>query len=215
MALKRNRAIQDISGQKHGMLTAVSLVERKASRNHLWLWSCECGAQKTIAIRSVKSGHTKSCGCLHRKWLAARNTTHGLSKVESRTYRSWKDMRARCNNPRNGDYREYGGRGIGVCPRWESFELFLKDMGRRPSGMTIDRIDTNGQYEPGNCRWATAKTQANNKRSNRVIESIGTLAEASEMSGLDASKISYRLDAGYSIDAALTDVDYRKCKLQK
>lgn len=212
---RRNRKITDWTGQKIGMLTAVSLVERRESRNHLWLWKCECGGESVSGIRDVRKGHTKSCGCLHKAWLADRNRRHGGTLNERRTYRSWKDMRARCRNPENHDYPDYGGRGISVCDRWDDFAAFLSDMGPRPEGKTIDRIDHNGDYTPGNCRWADAETQANNKRANHVVKSGETLAQASRRAGLSASKVWYRLKAGYSLEEALSDKDLRKCQQRK
>lgn len=212
---KRNRKIADCTGQKFGMLTAVSLVERRESRNHLWLWSCECGGTSVSGVRDVKKGHTKSCGCLQRASVVARNLRHGASFSERQTYRSWKDMRSRCNNPNDSDYSDYGGRGISICGRWGNFVTFLADMGSRPVGATLDRINVNGNYEPGNCRWADAMTQANNKRTNHVLESGETLSQASRRAGLSRSKVWHRLKAGYSLEDALSNKDFRKCQRQE
>lgn len=207
---RRNRAIHDHTGEKFGRLTAVRLVERRDSRNHLWEWSCECGVVVVVGIRSVVKGASRSCGCLRSEMLSARNEKHGMSKLHKREYRTWKDMRSRCNNPNNKDFSNYGGRGISVCERWNDFSAFLLDMGCRPEGMTIDRIDVDGNYEPKNCRWATQKTQANNKRNNRILDNGKTLSQNCEESGLGHSKIQYRLRAGYSINDALSDMDFRK-----
>lgn len=207
---RRNRAIHDRTGEKFGRLTAVRLIERRGSRNHLWEWSCECGGMAVIGISGVVKGSSRSCGCLRREMLSARNEKHGMSKLHKREYRTWKDMRSRCNNPNNQDFNDYGGRGISVCERWDDFSAFLSDMGLRPEGMTIDRIDVNGDYEPLNCRWATQKTQANNKRNNRVLDNGKTLAQNCEELGISHSKVQYRLLAGYSNDDALSDKDFRK-----
>ena len=120
---------------------------------------CSCGTVKTVRGSSLRSGIVKSCGCLSRF-----KPTHGMTGTP--TYGSWKAMRARCLLPNNNRYKYYGGRGIVVCERWlNSFENFLSDMGERPTGMTIDRIDTDGNYEPSNCKWSTYSEQNLNRRS--------------------------------------------------
>lgn len=209
---QRNRPIKDHTGIVYGMLTAVHLVERREDKRHKWLFKCECGNEATISVNSVVSGHTKSCGCLLQEVLLKRNTTHGVTQVNKREYRSWKDMRARCNNPRDSDYKDYGGRGIKYCERWNDFSLFLLDMGDRPAGFTLDRIDVNGDYGPDNCRWASDKTQANNKRNNRFVEIDGvtkTLQEWSDIYGIDRSKVRYRLNQGWPVEKAFSYEDFR------
>jgi hypothetical protein len=125
-------------------------------------------------------------------------------------------MRGRCANPNDSDFKDYGGRGIQVCARWSDFAAFVEDMGRKPPNLTLDRIDVNGHYEPANCRWASQKTQANNKRSNRVIEHQGerkTLQEWADLYEIDHSKLWYRLKVGYPIAEALSDShDFRRRK---
>ncbi len=121
-------------------------------------------------------------------------------------------MRARCNNPNNDDYKGYGGRGIQVCERWDSFADFFADMGERPVGTSLDRIDVNGDYEPDNCRWADASTQANNKRSNRIIEFNGetkTLQQWCREFDIDRKKVSYRIAQGYTLEQAFSSGDFR------
>ena len=215
---RRLRPLLDRTGQRFGRLTVIGLSERDHSptRRHRWLAVCDCGKEKVANAWLLTQGHTQSCGCLARETLVARNTTHGLSRAHSKAYRSWKDMRARCNNPNDSDYKDYGGRGIRVCERWDDFSAFYEDMGDRLPGLTIDRIDTNGDYEPGNCRWTDANTQANNKRSNRIVEYRGmemTMMQLSRLCGVGVGTISYRLKIGYPIEVAVNSkIDLRQCK---
>ena len=124
---------------------------------------CTCGEVKTFLRNNVLAGYTKSCGCLQREQTSLANTSHGHSTKATPTYRSWKAMKTRCNNPLRRSSHRYIERGITYDPAWEDFEAFLRDMGERPVGRELDRIDNNGNYTKTNCRWVTHKENCQNK----------------------------------------------------
>ena len=154
----------DLTGHVYGQLTVQSCAGYTKGFS-LWLCACTCGGQCVVRGNGLRTGNTHSCGCLMRNTAAQRQRTHGASKT--RTYRIWKAMRTRCSNPLQRNAARYVLRGITVCSRWDDFSLFLADMGECPDGMSIDRVDNDGNYEPSNCRWATAKTQARNSTGKR------------------------------------------------
>jgi hypothetical protein len=136
------------------------------------LCACDCGKQVIAALSNVKSGKTRSCGCLKAETDGKATITHGMSKTP--IYAVWCAIKRRCNLKTSEDYPLYGGRGITVCERWAKFENFLADMGARPTSKhTIDRIDSDGDYCPENCRWVTQKQQQNNRRNNRLFSHLG------------------------------------------
>lgn len=147
---------------------------------------CDCGGATQVWLSNLRSGRTSSCGCLAMEILMARNTKHGMS--ESNEHQIWCGMWQRCGNPNEICWRNYGGRGIKVHDRWRLFENFLADMGPRPPGMSLDRIDVNGNYEPGNVRWATTKTQ---RRNGRVATKLDE-SKAAEIRALAASGVTRR-----------------------
>jgi hypothetical protein len=159
------KAVDDLSGQRFGRWTAVALESVESGRVTRWVCVCDCGEFDAVQSGNLKSGHSTSCGC----YSSERATTHG--KCWTPEYLSWGGMIQRCGNPKATGYEFYGGRGIRVCPRWrESFPNFLADMGPRPSvACSIDRIDVDGNYEPGNCRWATKSEQNSNRRPYRRV----------------------------------------------
>lgn len=140
--------------------------ERSADGHVLARYACLCGNEAVVIRSRVKNGYTRSCGCLIGE--AKPGLKHGGHG--SKTYSTWSSMLDRCRNTSSKDYPRWGGRGISVCSEWLNFEQFLKDMGERPDGHTIDRIDANGDYRPGNCRWATPKQQARNRRDLVIVK---------------------------------------------
>jgi hypothetical protein len=154
----------DLTG-KHGRWTVIAYAGR-----FRWACICDCGTRRIVGGNSLRRGYSKSCGCLCRELSKARATKHGMS--DSREYRSWQAMKQRCLNPRNVAYKYYGALGISVCEEWLSFVPFFADMGTCPPGCSLDRIDVNGNYEPGNVRWADAKQQRQNQRPRRARAAV-------------------------------------------
>jgi hypothetical protein len=190
----------DLAGQRFGKLTAVR--KAPASSGHVrWECQCDCGRVKTAFALNLRNGATVSCGCQSRKGAPR-------GRISSPLYVVWRGMLRRCERPHAPDYARYGGRGISVCAEWRSLEKFEEwafSSGWSPE-LSIDRIDVNGNYEPGNCRWATALEQASNKRNNRFIDVAGermTVAAAARATGLKRQTIYERLWAGKSDEEAL------------
>ena len=158
-----------MTGQRFGRLTVVERVPSRAEAH--WRCLCDCGNTSVLRGSILRDGQVRSCGCYLRDRLRRVNTVHGqaVRGHMTPTYNSWMQMRRRCRDPKHGQWANYGGRGITVCDRWrDSFANFLADMGERPDGTSIDRIDNDGNYEPGNCRWATPLEQSHNKRNTRA-----------------------------------------------
>jgi len=189
----------DLTGQKFGRLTILEdkgtiEIGRHGRKAGVWLCKCQCGKEVVVLRASLTTGKTKSCGCLQQETRLTTNIIHGFTKTA--TYGTWSHMKDRCLNPKDKDFKHYGERGIKICKRWDKFENFLKDMGKKPEGLTLDRIDNNGNYEPSNCRWATQKTQTRNSRRNRTIRYNGEthcLIEWAEILGIGRATLAYRL----------------------
>lgn len=214
--------IIDLTGQRFGRLVAIEhagrVVNKNGFRTTLWKCKCDCGKESVVRYPLLVSGNTRSCGCLEREnkerimKLAQQVNRKSVSedfagKLENHPlYKTWKSMLMRCNNPNVRGYKHYGGRGIKVCDRWSGdlgFENFVNDMGERPDGTTLDRIDVNGNYEPSNCRWATTEQQMNNRTDNsRIIlngESI-TCAQLCKKYGFYYTWVAHQLRAGIDIN---------------
>jgi len=153
----------DRTGGRYGRWTAVNYVGSST-----WSCICECGSTRVVPSRDLVAGKSKSCGCLQRELTGDTKRTHGGSS--SRAYQIWVHMRGRCRNPKNERYALYGGRGIDICSRWDSFANFISDMGEPPANLSIDRVDNDRGYYPDNCRWATQKQQVHNSRSTKLSD---------------------------------------------
>lgn len=205
----------DLTGDVFGRLTVIGEVEPyispKGNKSRRWLCKCECGNLTTVTMQHLKTGHTQSCGCYSQenRIRSGKLTKHGLTykggKV-TRIYRIWSQIKTRCYNPHDEHYKDYGERGICVCDEWredfESFHHWAVNNGYS-NGLTIDRIDVNGNYEPSNCRWATSKEQSANKRNTVLVTYNGetkTLKEWSEITGINYQTLFWRYKNGRPLE---------------
>lgn len=196
--------IIDMTGKQIWKLRILRLMDKKANKPARWECACECGTVFVTDGTSIRAGRTKSCGCLTR-YKGGKRMRNGEYKTP--TYRIWTGMLSRCNNKNDKKAHLYHNKGITVCERWHDFHNFLADMGERPAGMSIDRIDGSKGYSPDNCRWADAKTQGNNTNANVVLnhknESL-TVSQWAERVGIKQNTIIYRLRRGWSASDAIT-----------
>lgn len=194
-----------LEGLRFGRLVANRKVGQ--GKRIKWECTCDCGGSVTTTYTCLTSGDTKSCGCLRREVTAAMGRAKARPGRRSVEYRTWVGIKGRCYNENHQDFPNYGGRGIKVSDAWvRSYDQFLRDMGPRPPGMSIDRIDVNGDYSHTNCRWATSDTQANNKRVNYYVEYEGltlTVSQWARRYGMSKQCLLERLYAGWSVEAAL------------
>ena len=193
----------DLIGKRFGKLIVVSYFGKKG-RYINWNTKCDCGGEKVVSRGHLRSGRTKSCGCINKLMMTKRMTIHGNYYTPS--YRIWKSMISRCTYPTNISYKNYGGRGITVCNRWmDSFKNFYHDMGDVPRNMTLERVDNNKNYNPDNCKWATDKEQANNRRSNNILSYNGRSMNISQWAivlNIKRKTLSWRIHNGWSIQRA-------------
>ena len=203
-------AFKDLTSKRFGRLLVLSRVANKGKQT-MWLCLCDCGKTNNVQGGALNTNATTSCGCYKSEVMIKKSTTHGMS--ESTEHSIWSAMKKRCFDPKSSDYPRYGGRGITVCERWkDSFSNFYADMGSKPEGCSIDRIDFDGNYEPMNCKWSTHIEQANNKSNNCWYEygdERHTIAEWSRISGLPYSFLNNRLKKGMPMPYALLNIDYR------
>lgn len=208
----RHRRRLNLNGRQFGRLTAIQQA-RTATGFPGWLCECDCGNRTVIRTSALHKGRVRSCGCLRREDLIERSTTHGALVGQSarapRLYRIWGGMRQRCGDANSSSYGRYGALGVRVCSEWSDFAAFhawAMANGYRDD-LTIDRIDSIGNYEPSNCRWATAVEQGNNTRRNRLVTFQGetrTVAEWAKVAGINYAALYGRLvDLGWSIGEAL------------
>lgn len=191
------------TGEKFGRLMVERFVWKTTKGKH-YQCLCECGQRTIVRADSLISGHTKACGCLRKDQLI----THG--RCYTPEHKIWRDMKQRCYNPKEPAYKDYGARGITVCVRWHnSYLAFLEDMGSRPKGLTLERKDNDGNYEPSNCKWETRSENNRNKRTNHIIEYGGKkqcVTAWAEERGIKTQSLFNRLNRhGWSIERALTE----------
>jgi hypothetical protein len=211
----------DRTGQKFGRLLVQSDTGLRANGGSVvWRCLCDCGNQKNASGSSLVAMQTQSCGCWFievAREKGLKKKIHGMTRTTE--YRTWSCMKSRCYNDQDKKWDRYGGRGIKIQHDWiDSFEAFYRDMGPKPRGMTIDRINTNGDYTKDNCRWATQKTQQNNRTNNKILVVNGeamTMQLASEKYGISSDKVQQRLKRGWTEMQALSLENHirKPCKI--
>lgn len=204
-----------VVGARYGRWLVTSQVDlerirQSQSGKRRWMCQCECGTERAVLEASLKNGTSRSCGCLQIESSVDRHIRHGETLGGRKTveYKAWQAMLDRCRNAKNSRYDQYGGRGIDVCARWEKFECFLADMGRRPSAKhSLDRVDNDAGYDADNCRWAIPHEQMTNRSVTRFVQVDGQnvpLATLAKQHGVPANTLRFRILKGWSLQDALT-----------
>ncbi|MDA8228733.1 MAG: hypothetical protein M0T74_13750 [Desulfitobacterium hafniense] len=201
--------LRDLTGQKFGRLTVITRAESDKRGSARWFCHCDCDNETTVMSYRLISGRTQSCGCMQKELTSKRFTTHG--KANTRIYGIWTAMKKRCESPYDSSYESYGGRGIKVCEEWHEFESFHRwaITNGYADNLSIDRKNTNGNYEPSNCRWVNNKIQANNKSNNHMLTFKGktqTMAMWCDDLGIPRQRLENRIRRGWSTQRALTTV---------
>ena len=199
--------LKNLKGQRFDRLIVISRAENSKTGKARWICKCDCGNETVVSGDALRNKNTRSCGCLQKEIITKQNTIHG--KTGTKIYKAYIHMKERCYSKNDKRYSDYGGRGITVCDEWlHSFQAFYdwSMANGYADDLTIDRIDVNGNYEPGNCRWVTQKEQQNNRRNNHCLTYNGetkTLSQWSEITGIQSLTILNRLRLGWSIEKAL------------
>lgn len=195
----------NLAGKKFARWLVIKRVDSEGNKSPHWLARCDCGIERKVRGNHLRSKASRSCGCFNREKASRLNFIHGMKGTE--TYACWKGMRGRCNTKSNSGFKNYGARGVRVCSRWKDFCLFLNDMGVRPPGLTIERIDNEQGYSPENCRWASRLEQNQNTRTVRLLTHNGQTMSMSAWGRelmISRRTISNRISWGWSVERALT-----------
>ncbi len=204
---------RDLTGERFGRLLVLHKNGYNKHHQLYWMCECECGTSKNVLGCVLSRGECNSCGCLHKEVIAKINYSHGMTRTP--IYAIWRSMLQRCYDKNSHAYNRYGGRGINVCDEWQTFEGFYKDMGDKPKGMSLERLDNNADYSPKNVVWATNKEQSNNRRSNvkyQYGDEYLTLAQWSDKGHVSIGTLWARLKRGIPFPYCLLNIDLRQLR---